>query len=231
MKKTWVLSALVLAAMLPIGETTGFATVRGSIFLTPFGSPPRCGAEGTLYTNLTGGPINFDLSFGLGGCTATLSWTDADGQAQTFTLNPANRTIFATSLPPGGAISFSTSGTTTSSLLIWTLGTSGGVFGGGGGTCGTSGAAYANLTANPIFFDLAGVASGFPGKACAVILSWTDADGQAQRMTFSANTTQGFSTSLPSGGVISWTLEPGAGSGGFSFDVERTPLAAKHKKF
>ncbi len=230
MKKTWVLSALVLAAMLPFGETTGFATVRGSIFLTPFGAPPTCRAEGTLYTNLTGGPINFDLSFSAGNCTATLSWTDADGQAQTFTLNPStgNRQPFATSLPPGGAISFSTSGTTSSPVfLTWALGTSGGIIGGGGGTCGTSGGTiYPNLTANPIHFDFAAGSTG----ACGVILSWTDADGQAQTMTL-RNRTQGASTSLPSGGVISWTLEPGAGSAFFGFDVERTALAAKHQKF
>ena len=217
MKKTWVLSVLVLAAVLAFGETTGFANVQGSLFI------PRCGVGDTLYTNLTGVPINFDLHFTAGSCTATLSWTDADGLAQTFTLNPNDNRIFATSLPPSGAISFSTSGTSTFIIILWSLGTSGGTNGGAFAPCGTGDTVYANLTANPIFFDFA-VGTGGPGAgACGVILSWTDADGQAQTMTLSPNTTQGASTSLPSGGIISWAFQPGVGSGGFILDVERTP--------
>lgn len=223
MKKTQLLSLLFFAVVFLCGEPTSFANVNGSAFFFPPAPMPMCGAaDGTLYTNLTGGPISFDLSFN-SSCTATLSWTDADGQVQTFTISPSESPSFATSLPAGGAISWSTSGIGTLSSLSWTLGTSGGrsqAKAGGGGTCGTSGAAYINLTADPIYFNLAvSLSSG-----CGVTLSWTDANGQAQEMTFSASAnTQGASTSLPPGGVISWALEPGAGSKFLGFDVERAP--------
>lgn len=221
MRKTLVLSALVLAAVLPLGESAGFASVGSGLIL-------NCGTSGTLYTNLTGSAMNFDLGFlQRYDCAATLSWTDADGQAQNVTINADSSQYFTTSLPAGGVISWSTPNTGGRASLIWRLGTSA-VNPGFGihAPCGASGAVYTNLSPNPIKFNLGVGGVGLP--ACgSVTWSWTDADGQAQTITVSAMaepSTQGASTSLPPGGVLSWTTAPGAGTVDFGVDIERAPI-------
>jgi len=85
-----------------------------------------CGFGATLYTNLTPTPIKFDLSLSTppisGNCAVTLSWTDASGQPQTLTVgNGLSQGIFFTSLPAGGAVSWSSSGSSGQPYFRWEL--------------------------------------------------------------------------------------------------------------
>lgn len=73
----------------------------------------KCGASGTLYSNLTSGTVNLDLaaSTSTGGCSLTLTWTDANNEPQTLSLGRYGSKGVSTSLPVGGVISWkSTSG-------------------------------------------------------------------------------------------------------------------------
>jgi hypothetical protein len=65
-----------------------FAGVGSQVGVVSGGpAPPACGSSATLYSNSTFRPIRFDLAVSnTGGCTVTLSWTDARGHSQTFTV-------------------------------------------------------------------------------------------------------------------------------------------------
>lgn len=73
-----------------------------------------CGSSGTVYSNLRSGSVGLDLAVANGGaCSLTLSWADASGHAQTLNL-PAGfdgTQAASTSLPAGGAISWTSTGT------------------------------------------------------------------------------------------------------------------------
>ena len=66
------------------------------------------GTNYTLWQNLTGAPVNFDLTVSLvpqgGSATCILSWTDAKGHAQTITLSSVLSIGVSTSLPTGGTV-------------------------------------------------------------------------------------------------------------------------------
>ena len=81
----------------------------------------QCGAGGTLYTNLTHGPVDLNLAASTAGCPITLSWTDAVGHAQTIAPGPIGSEGAATSLPAGGAISWTSGGATGAVSAKWQL--------------------------------------------------------------------------------------------------------------
>ena len=81
-----------------------------------------CGSSGTLYTNLTSAPIPFDLMLNNespyevvnntnSACSVAVSWTDGTGHPQAiFVAGGLSQGASATTLPPGGAVSWSSSG-------------------------------------------------------------------------------------------------------------------------
>jgi hypothetical protein len=235
-KKSWALVAFC-GALLAYPGPKSMTSVRGSISNFS-GQTILCGSGGTLYRNLTSGRIDFDLEVALdlryfsspSACSSTiLSWTDAQGRPQTRTVNKGFTTIVATSLPAGGAITWSTAYETAPVAFRWilqrqhaeSLDSPAGEF----GECGTSGSLYTNLTNHAVELDIA--VDG--PKTCEATLSWTDTNGQDQTLKVDLPTTEGVSTSLPAGGIISWTTSDGKANDGFSSYFDRVPSTSPNQ--
>ncbi len=89
-----------------------FFVLCGSNAFGSVGGSQVCGAgTATLWQNLSGATITFDLSVSVGqASTVTLSWTDSKGHAQTLTLGNLQSGGVSTSLPAGGAVTYSCTG-------------------------------------------------------------------------------------------------------------------------
>ena len=188
-------------------------------------------SSGTLYANLSRDSVNFELGVSSNfGCGLFLNWTDDDGNTESLSVPTRDSTSASSSLPAGGAIS-------------WTLGVSGcrgpdfnwqlerapaqSVNGGAvppqGLVCGSSGTLYTNLISSSVTLDL-GLNNGNSQSSCSVTVSWTDASGHAQTVDLGVGISQGVSTSLPAGGIISWSstaTSPPGSSLFFSWQLER----------
>jgi hypothetical protein len=69
-----------------------------------------------------------------------------------------------------------------------------------------------------------GLNNGNSQSSCSVTVSWTDASGHAQTVDLGVGISQGVSTSLPAGGIISWSstaTSPPGSSLFFSWQLER----------
>jgi hypothetical protein len=77
------------------------------------------GGNYTLWSNLSSAAVNFDLSVNLdGGGNLTLSWVDSKGHAQTLTVATDQSEGISTSLPAGGAVTYSCTSNQGSSF-VW----------------------------------------------------------------------------------------------------------------
>jgi hypothetical protein len=115
---------LVSAAVFVCAGPRASAGVGGQVGGTQGGPPPpACGAGATLYTNSTPRPITFDLSLSnIGGCTVTLSWTDATGHPRTFTVDPGySQGVSSISVAARSVISWASASTGSSVLFQWEL--------------------------------------------------------------------------------------------------------------
>jgi hypothetical protein len=228
LKKSWLAAAFLVAAFL-WGSPKAFASIGGNL-------TPLCGAGDVLFANLTSVSINFELSLGGGvPCDFSASWKDASGHAQSVTLLSNVTTGFnpsasvSSSLPPGGTISWSSSGESRTANIYWQLerapaqsvstppdypNTA---------PCGSSGTLYTNLRSTSVYLDLAvNLFLGYD-DSCALTVSWTDSTGHAQTISLApgGGFSKGVSTSLPAAGVISWAWGSGSSNQGFSFQLER----------
>jgi len=208
-----------------------------------------CASGGTFLSNLGSKSFTFDLGVSLSNaeCMFTLSWNDANGHAQSITLNNGESQGVSSSLPVGGVVSWMTAGPAgTIQGVAWrlerphtalvtaplklaaaasaTLGSVGGSKNGPQG-CGSDGTLYTNLTSSPVNFDLSVSNLNMqPSNACTVTLSWTDANGHKQTITVPLGVSQaGSFTSLPAGGAISFTSSPfGGPEVAFQWELERS---------
>ncbi|HLY63718.1 MAG TPA: hypothetical protein VKV95_23505 [Terriglobia bacterium] len=228
MKKAWVLFVLCIAVF-ACPKLESFASVTGSL-LTYSGPTVPCGSGGTLYRNLTSHRMNFELELDISSrninfsCSSTsVSWVDAQGHPQTLTVNKGFTTVVATSLPPGGTMTWVTPPDATQVGFIWVLqrdqATGASSNTGEFGQCGSSGSIYSNLTNHPIELNFA--VSG--PSTCQASLSWTDTTGHTQTLDAGLDTTEGVSTSLPANGTITWTTTEGIATDGFVSYVEQVP--------
>jgi hypothetical protein len=184
----------------------GFASVSGG-----FGGP--CGSSGDFYTNLTNLAIHFELNINnnFNDCTPTISWTDANGHAQSLTVAANSAPTVSSSLQANGVLSWSSSGTAANAGFGWQLerapaqsvtATIGAFASPDNPPCGSSGTAYRNLRNASVSLGLA-VTGG--SSSCSITLSWTDASGHAQTLTSNETVSPGASTTLPAGEEITWT--------------------------
>lgn len=227
---------MLCAALLAYPRPKSLASVNGSL-LTYSGPTVPCGAGGTLYSNLTSRPINFDVELLVDSrfinfaCSSTsLSWTDAKGHPQTLVVNKGTTMVVATSLPAGGTITWSTLSEEATVGFRWMLqrdqaasvdSTLGEI-----GQCGTGGSLYENRTGHSLDLDFAVAAP----STCRATISWTDAAGHAQTLDADHLTTEGASSSLPPGGVISWTADAGSADDGFVIVIDRLPVVQSDQK-
>jgi hypothetical protein len=226
MKKSGLLCLLVVLAFLR-EPPKAFGSVLGG-----FGSGNPCGSSGTLYTNLTNLPINFELTASttnnpFGSCTNTISWTDENGHAQSLTVPNAVSITVSSSLKGNSSLTWNSSGSATLNAGgTWQLerapaqSVTGYIFGSGEDLeppCGSSGTLYSNLRSTAVTLDLA-VSNSSP---CALTVSWTDASGHAQTLDFGTGGSEGASTSLPAGGAISWTSATATGYVVAQWQIER----------
>jgi len=220
MSKSWFLFAF-LAVSLLCQAPKAVASVGGQLEIL-------CGSTGTLYSNLTPSvTIHFEMSLTnfSSECSFSISWTDSTGHAQSVTVGPNLSTIVSSSLPSGKAVSWSSPPLNGNQVVIlWELErapahsvglpsnstfTPVNLY---GTPCGSSGTLYANLTASSVSLDL-GMNFGF----CDFTVSWTDASGHAHTFTPPG----GVSTTVPAGGVISWSSTSGSGNVGAAWSLER----------
>jgi len=185
-----------------------------------------CGAFGTLYNNLTGLPLKFELAaYSLaiysGPCGVSLSWTDADGNAQSVTLHEASSASLSSSLSGFQAISWTSSGSRDAKIDVgWQLerAPAQSVQAVASPTCGSSGPLYTDLRARKVALDFSvTVNSG----SCGLTLSWTDNSGSAQTLSVGVGRSQGITTSLRPGGIITWTTTGSSGSNSVVSQIER----------
>jgi hypothetical protein len=225
-KRLTFVSLLFLGALF-LGRLEAFGTIADGI--TPKVISGQCASGGTVYDNRTSSLTAFDLSIENSGgmsCPVTLSWTDANGNSQSFTLLSGSSLTVATSLGAYGKILWSSQGTANVNFS-WFLSQVVNVGSlSGSVACNTSGTIYENLTQGAIYLHLAFLATG-----CPVAFSWIDASGipQAVNLAGAVNgnglpefqNSEGVSTSLPPGGVISWTSRTGQNSSGGGWQLER----------
>jgi hypothetical protein len=208
----------VVAVLYLCNVPNGLASVGGTI------GDGGTGTAGTLYINLTPHAMNFELILtSFGNSTDSASWTDEGGKAQTVTVGPQLSTVVSSSLPANGAIVWNS--TLSIPDLEWQLerapaaSVSTPLPNGLALPVPSSGTLYTNLTAGTVTLDVS-VQSG--GDSAEFTVSWTDACGHSQTITLGNTDSEGVSTSLPSGGAISWTLSGGSGgTNGFGWQVER----------
>jgi len=220
MRKARTILVLCVVAWAWAGSE-GLATVGGTVGLP-------CGSSGVVYSNLNPSVLSFQIMVnnvgqaGTGDCAVSLSWTDAEGHQQGLTLDLELATVVASSLPAGGAISWS-SGSGSSVAFWWgiqvghavSLETQ--VF---AQQCGSGGSVYTNLTSRSVQLDVALVNYG----SCLVTFSWTDAKGEARTLTPGVDYVEGVTTSLPPGGSITWSMPAmGSAAGVATWQVEQEP--------
>ncbi len=237
MKKT-CLAFMIIAFLAP----SAFASVGGII---QGGNPPSttvllapCGSTGTLYTNLTKGNMQIELSLtNSGACSMSFSWTDAEGQAQSIDIDSNASTVFSTSLRAGGELSWASPTSAGPVTILWELeqppSQSVGVPSGFnpdqllGTPCGSMGTLYKNLTRSSITINL-GMTNSYD---CEFALSWTDTAGRAQKIDLGLGSSQGFSTTLPPSGVITWTAGSGSGPISAGWRLERVVSTLSNEQF
>jgi hypothetical protein len=82
----------------------------------------QCGSTGTLYSNLTQGRLAIHLGIAdASNCEVTLSWVDAGGHARTLAVGDTLSEGVSTSLPAGGAISYSSVSGTENISATWQI--------------------------------------------------------------------------------------------------------------
>lgn len=160
----------------------------------------------------------------VGGCSDSLSWTDANGNAQSLTVPGGADISVSSSLPPNGAVTWTSSGSSANTSLAWQLerAPAQSISGGINNTsvlCGSSGTVYTNLTSATVNLDL-GASSGYD-SGCAFALTWTDANDQSHTLGLGNKGSSGVSTSLPAGGVISWRATGTKGYVDLGWQIER----------
>ncbi len=121
MKRKGLVFVLVCTAAFLYAGSDAFG-VGGQVGGTS--SVPACGSGATLYTNSTPSPIRFDLSVSnIGSCSVTLSWTDATGHPQTFTVDPGfSQGVSSISVAAGSVISWTSASTSSNVVFQWELG-------------------------------------------------------------------------------------------------------------
>jgi hypothetical protein len=229
MKKSGLVIAVAVLAFL--GQApSAFGNVGGVIDDTNV-----CGSGGTLYRNLTGLSMNFELGLsyqtiyiGQANCTFSAAWTDASGHVQSLNVPLSEITSASSSLPAGGVVSWTSSGDPATHINVeWQLERAPAqsvaailpTSEPGELPCASTGTLYANLRGASVNLDLA---VGNPGNGGELTVSWTDAGGHAQTINLVIAGSQGASTTLPAGGLITWTTGTCQTSGVWaSWQVER----------
>lgn len=189
---------------------------------------PKCPSSGVLYINASSIPMNFELvvnNNSYGSCSDTLSWTDSNGNAQSITVaaGTLSSVSLSSSIPPDGTITWISSGTGNTGL-VWQLERAPAQSISGESVnlmCGSSGIVYSNLTSAAVNLDVAVSAVSGNYVSCLLTLTWTDASGEAQALHIGSKGSSGVSTSLPAGGVISWTSRGSTGAADLSWQIER----------
>jgi hypothetical protein len=226
--KRMSLAPLLFVGIFFAGRGDAFGTIAENI--TPKVIAGQCASGGTVYDNRTSAPMSFDLNaqnYSLNSCPVTISWTDANGNPQAVTIPPQGATTFGTSLAAQGKILWSSQGTSNVNFS-WFLSQAVNVGSmGGNASCNSTGTVYQNLTQAPIGLHLAFVAQSYP-----ISFSWIDATGAPQRVDLAGGVngngqplfqnSEGVSTSLPAGGIISWSSGSGTSCGGAGWNLERT---------
>jgi hypothetical protein len=112
MKKSCLLIAFVVVAFLSEAQNA-----LGSVGGVVASGGQFCGSAGTLYRNLAGLSLNFELGLsyqpantGEANCTFSTSWKDASGHAQSLNVPLGGITSASSSLAAGGVISWTSSG-------------------------------------------------------------------------------------------------------------------------
>jgi hypothetical protein len=233
MKRASFFVVLVLAASC-FGGSDALATLAETI--TPKIVSGECAAGGTIFENRTSNSMSFDL-FILNNtgatCPVAASWTDATGKSQSITVsNPPSPTsslpspVVATSLPPNGAISWSSQGNGNVNFN-WYLSQPASVANNGSAlSCQLSGTLYENLSPAPVNLHLAVSAQSY-----SVSLRWVDAGGASQELDLAGGlngnglpeyqNSEGVATSLPPGGAITFATGTGKYCSGSSWEFER----------
>jgi hypothetical protein len=213
----------VLSLLLVWLPRPALGSVGGSI-----GDLVRCGSSSVLYTNATSLGVNIELAVsnenGASGCSETLSWTDASGQAQGMTVPAHGAISVSTSVEPNGTLSWKSAESSGQYVsLIWQIerAPAQSVAGqmGTGFRCGSSGTAYSNLTSATVNLDFG--TSAETSNGCTLTFTWTDAEGVPHTLNLGLQGSQGISTSLPAGGVISWESTTAKAYVAASWQIER----------
>jgi hypothetical protein len=124
MRKAYVLFGLSIALLL-LNGSEALCSVGG---ITGSSSGIPCDSAGTLYENLTTRSIDFEMLLNIGTsipafcASVTVSWTDAQQHPQSVTVNLSSFSpVVASSLPPGGTISWKSAAGASLTFFSWQL--------------------------------------------------------------------------------------------------------------